>query len=143
VYSRTAASLTSQRIDLAPRGAAAVTVPVAGAYDVAVHGPNGFLREARGGSATAGVEVAMTIVGPAAHPKLRLTLSKLGSGAVTARVSGLGGPPRSISIAPGGTSIDVAPDHGWYDLTVTLDGHADYARRFAGHLENGEPSVTG
>ena len=49
----------------------------------------------------------------------------------------------SISIAPGGTSIDVAPDHGWYDLTVTLDGHADYARRFAGHLENGEPSVTG
>jgi phospholipase C len=109
-------------------------------YDIAVHGTNGFLREARGNSAT-GVEAAVTIAGPAGRPKLRLTLSS--PGPVTARVSGLGGPARSIAVGPGATSIDVAPDQGWYDIGVTLDGHADYARRFAGHLENGEPSVTG
>jgi phospholipase C len=115
-------------------------VPAVGAYDIAVHGPNGFLREARG-SATEAVEAAVTIVGPSGRPKLRLTLSS--TGPATVRVTGLGGPARSISIAPGGTSVDVAPDHGWYDIAVALDGHADYARRFAGHLENGEPSVTG
>jgi phospholipase C len=140
VYSRAAGVLTSQRVDLAPRGASTATVPAVGVYDIAVHGTNGFLREARGNSAT-GVEAAVTIAGPAGRPKLRLTLSS--PGPVTARVSGLGGPARSIAVGPGATSIDVAPDQGWYDIGVTLDGHADYARRFAGHLENGEPSVTG
>jgi hypothetical protein len=36
-----------------------------------------------------------------------------------------------------------ATDQGWNDVGVTPDGHADYARRFAGHLQNGEPSLTG
>jgi phospholipase C len=34
-------------------------------------------------------------------------------------------------------------DHGWYDIALTLDGQPAYARRFAGHLTNGKPSITG
>jgi len=102
VYDRGAATLTSQRIDVAATSHATATVPALGAYDVGVHGPNGFLREATGGVATLGIEVAVTI-----------------------------------------TVDPLAEDDGWYDLSVTLDTHDEYLRRFAGHLENGKPSVTG
>ena len=30
----------------------------------------------------------------------------------------------------------------WYDFTVTLDGDDSYARRFAGRIETGQPSVS-
>jgi len=45
--------------------------------------------------------------------------------------------------AQGTASVGVATDHGWYDVALTLDGHTAWSRRFAGHLENGQPSVTG
>jgi phospholipase C len=32
---------------------------------------------------------------------------------------------------------------GWYDLTVTASTDASWSQRFVGHLENGQPSVTG
>ena len=32
---------------------------------------------------------------------------------------------------------------GWYDLTVTIDSDPAWSWRFTGHLENGQPSVTG
>jgi phospholipase C len=31
---------------------------------------------------------------------------------------------------------------GWYDLTVTIKGNSDFEYRYAGHLENGEPSIS-
>jgi phospholipase C len=115
---------------------------MAGAYDIAVHGPNGFLREASGGSASGGIEVAATLQ----HDALRVTFSNATSGDVTAHVSGLASGIRTIKIRPGSSSITVDPfarDHGWYDITVTLDEDCAYKRRFAGHVENGKPSTTG
>jgi hypothetical protein len=32
---------------------------------------------------------------------------------------------------------------GWYDLTVTIDGDGCWSQRHSGHLETGQPSVTG
>jgi phospholipase C len=37
----------------------------------------------------------------------------------------------------------LAKNHGWYDLHVSVDRHLLYVRRFAGHVENGQPSRTG
>ncbi len=132
----------AQRVDVGPGAQTAVSVPVAGAYDLAVHGPNGFLREAAGGSGSAGVEVAATLQGHA----LRVTFSNATTGQVTARVDGVGNGIRTIKIRPGRSSIAVDPiarDHGWYDITVTLDEDGAYKRRFTGHVETGKPSVTG
>jgi phospholipase C len=132
----------AQRIDVGPGAWTKASVPVAGAYDIAVHGPNGFLREAAGDASSAGVEVAVSLDG---H-KLRVTLSNSTSGDVTARVSGLGGPTRTIAVRPGHSSVTFDPfahDHGWYDIAVTLDKNAAYRRRFAGHVENGKASRTG
>ena len=54
-----------------------------------------------------------------------------------------------------GDSLDIRPghereitfdplhrDHGWYEVTVTLPASAAFVRRFAGHLEDGRPSLT-
>jgi phospholipase C len=132
----------AQRIDLGPGARTTATVPVTGAYDIAVHGPNGFLREAAGDGSGAGVEVAVGLDGR----KLRVTFSNSTPGDVTARVSGLGGPSRTVTVRPGHVSVTVDPfahDHGWYDIAVTVDKDATYRRRFAGHVENGQPSRTG
>jgi phospholipase C len=32
--------------------------------------------------------------------------------------------------------------HGWYDLTVTVDGDAGFNWQLAGHVENGERSIS-
>jgi phospholipase C len=62
-----------------------------------------------------------------------------------------GGPARvtiadgtnSRKIAVRGTYTETVPTtHGWYDLTVTVDGAPTFLRRFAGHVETGAPSVT-
>jgi phospholipase C len=132
----------AQRIDIAPGARTTASVAIADAYDLAVHGPNGFLREAAGGSASAGVEVAATREGSA----LRVTFRNATPADVTARVSGLASRSRAIKIRPGSSSVAVDPfarDHGWYDITVTLDEDSAYKRRFAGHVENGKPSTTG
>ncbi len=146
VYDRIGIIQTSQRIDVAGGQQVSTSVLALGNYDVAIHGPNGFLREATGGLATNGVEVAVTITGRADHPTLQIAFSNTTSGTVTAEVSGLDGQTRSVPIAPGSRSTTVDPvEHarGWYDITVTLGAHREYRRRFAGHLENGKPSITG
>jgi phospholipase C len=32
---------------------------------------------------------------------------------------------------------------GWYDVTVTADSDAAWSQRFVGHLETGQPRITG
>jgi phospholipase C len=129
----------AQRIDVGPGGQATATVPVSGAYDIAVHGPNGFLREATGDAASGDIDVAVGLDGS----RLVVTFRKSTAGDVIARVGGLGGPARTIAIRHGSSSVTVQPKHGWYDIAVTLAKFATYRRRFAGHVEDGKPSITG
>jgi phospholipase C len=37
----------------------------------------------------------------------------------------------------------LATGNGWYDLSVTISGDASWSRRYIGHLEDGEASITG
>jgi phospholipase C len=32
---------------------------------------------------------------------------------------------------------------GWYDVAVTVSSDSSWSQRFTGHLENGQPSITG
>jgi phospholipase C len=119
------------------------------AYDTWVHGPNGFLAHAAGSGGTnlLGVEATLSITGSAADPALSLQIANAGLLSVTAQITDLSGASQSVVVA-GGSDQSLAFDpstvaSGWYDLTVTLDGYPGYARRFAGHLENGLPSITG
>jgi phospholipase C len=138
-----ATELASARFDVAAGGTAAASVPLpsSGAYVVAVHGPNGFLRRAAGDASTTtiGLEASLHVV-RGRHPTLNLVLRNHGAAPLAARVTGAPGTDaRSISLVPSGQRtivLDPLTDaRGWYDIAVTLDGAPDYSRTFAGHVE--------
>jgi phospholipase C len=146
VYSVQGAGFTSQRVDVPGGTSQSVDTAIQDPYDVAVHGPNGYLRAARGNATAEGFEASVAIVGSAAHPKLRVKLTNGTASAVSGSVSGIGpASPTAFRIGAGRAhSYDVDPiqaARGWYDIAVTSS--RGYLRRFAGHLENGKPSVTG
>ncbi|MBN0048682.1 phospholipase C, phosphocholine-specific [Streptomyces actuosus] len=113
-----------------------------GAYDLTVHGPNGFLRTFRGRNKVAGPEVTARRSGD----DIELVLTQHGSGTVRLTVTdGYGGPVRTVTVRPGSTVrqvVDLTASRRWYDLSVTADGDAAFLRRFAGHVENGRAGVS-
>jgi phospholipase C len=137
------AGLPSSRHDVAAGGSVAATVPAAGPYQVAVHGPNGFLREFTGGAGGT-VEAELSVTNGCV---LRLRISNAGTSAATAAVTGLPSGDRTLQL-PARGSVTVTADvvsaaHGWYDLTVAVPADGAFRRRFAGHVETGAASVTG
>ncbi len=130
------------RQDVAPHGVGQVSVPVSGAYNVAVHGPNRFLRVFAGNGKGAGVEVAVTVSGRC----LTVAISNGGSASATVKLAGHHGQSGTFRVGAGQTvteEIDVVDlAAGWYDLTATVSGDAAFQRRFVGHVEYGN-SITG
>jgi hypothetical protein len=131
--------------DIAPGGRAEVAVPSdsAGRYDVAVYGPNGFLRHAGGRRLGARVEVAAMVFGPT----VRLVIVNNATAIATVRVACQTGRP-AVHPVPAGATVtsdrEAGVDaRGWYDIIATVDGDRAYRRRFAGHVEHGAHSVTG
>ncbi|WP_199439787.1 phosphocholine-specific phospholipase C [Umezawaea beigongshangensis] len=112
----------------------AVRVPVGGAYELAVQGPNRFWYELSG-----------TATGPAVDVVLRGTTLELvnhGRATVTLEVTALRYGRRSTKVVLRGgrsRSLDWATDRGWYDLEVTAP---DFRRRLTGRVEDGRPGVT-
>jgi phospholipase C len=152
VYAHHALSEDAQRFDLNAGGSATTSVAadaLTGAYDVWIHGPNGFVRHASGSvlSAEAGVEAALGLSGDRGDPNLKLTLRNHGAQRQTVHVTGLHNAEHTFELGPGDVEVQtldpLAKNHGWYDLVVSVEKHPVYSRRFAGHLENGEPSRTG
>jgi phospholipase C len=50
-----------------------------------------------------------------------------------------------LSLNPGKSGTEqwsLSRIRGWYDLTVTVEGHSQFEHRYAGHLENGEDSIS-
>jgi phospholipase C len=153
LYAHHALSDVTQRFDVNPGGSATATVapdPLTGSYDVELHGPNGFVRQAAGNvlGPEAGVEATLGLVGAKSdHPMLELTLSNATPHIQTVRVQGLHAAEHSFEITPHSRQVltldPLASNHGWYDLVVSVEGAPVYRRQLAGHLENGQPSRTG
>jgi phospholipase C len=117
-------------------------------YDIAVYGPNGFLREFAG-CITGGGAVEIT-VGVVDDSKLRIAIHNGGLAAATVHVTGTRpGAGRTATFrVPAGATVtterDVIDDgHGWYDVLATVDGDKEFRRRFAGHVENGADTISG
>ncbi|SEK64790.1 phospholipase C [Pseudoxanthomonas sp. GM95] len=125
------------RVEDAPHG-----LP-AGAYALAVHGPNGFLREFEG--ATGAGQGVPEVVATASGDQLLLALHNPGAQPATLQVSALdyGDPtPRTVALGAGKTerlTFALAASDHWYDLQVSQPG-TPFKRRLAGHLETGKPS---
>ncbi|MEX2970649.1 phosphocholine-specific phospholipase C [Streptomyces sp. C184] len=115
-----------------------------GGYDLSVHGPNGFLRTFKGDGKKAGPEV--TARHDATAGRLVLTLTNHGSTDCHLTVANAyGGASETYPVRAGATvtkPLDLRASKRWYDLSVTSDTDKTFLRRFAGHVENGEPGVS-
>jgi phospholipase C len=119
-------------------GTADQPIAYSGRYDLAVHGPNGFLFAAAGGPDTAGIAVSAALSGTADRPALALTVTNTTSAPATFAAG-----TDQFTVAPGAShEVPVPASDGWYDLTLTGTADTGWSRRFAGHLENGKPSRT-
>lgn len=123
------------------------------AYDITVTGPNRFLRRFTGDTAAAGAKLSVTAEfseDGASEPRLLLQLVNDSAGTVTFTVTtnayGKDRPARyrvGAHRAAGHSADPLRTAGGWYDLTVTASSDASWTQRFVGHLENGQPSITG
>ena len=77
-----------------------------------------------------------------------LTLSNSGTSTATFTLQALryGDDSTRLWAVPAGATqtvrVPVAPDHRWYDHVLRVKELTGFGRRLAGHLENGEPSVS-
>ena len=124
-----------------------------GKYDLTVVGSNRFLRHFTGDTAVSAdtAQVRAEYEGTSGeHPTLSLRLVNTGKQTVTFTVTSnnyASDRPRTYRVAPRDHithSVDpLKHSHGWYDLSVTVSTDPSWSRRYIGHLENGEASVTG
>ena len=114
-----------------------------GAFDMTVHGPNGFHRRYRG----TGVDSSAPTSG-LQYDKERMTLAIANPGSKPATVTisnSYGGKPQSRTLPPKGSTQIVIPLHPsahWYDVSIAWRENPAYFRRFAGHVETGEASLS-
>lgn len=117
-------------------------------------GPNRFLRHFTGDVASPGVSAQVTAEyyqgGFSSRPRLVLRLTNNGKEAVTFTVRPnhySREPARAYHVHARSSATHVADplaaSNGWYDLSVTLGGDGSWSRRYVGHLENGQASITG
>ncbi len=133
-----------RRYDLAQIERAHERIAAGDAYDVAIHGPNGFLRHFVGSNAASlAVHCDYETSSPRACLRLTLTNKSDIEHAVTIRPNAYdNGSDRTVALAAGRSSTQTWEcADGWYDFTVA---HADNFRwRFAGHIETGRATVSG
>ena len=127
-------------------------VDIDGAYDYAVHGPNGFARRFAGRVAPM-PGVTANVAAPevsesydVSNGNIELHLQNAGEAACEFTiVNAYDGTSRKRRV-PGGESADLYVDlrahHAWYDLHVTVDTDPHFVRTLAGHVETGRPSMS-
>ncbi|MFI2646109.1 phosphocholine-specific phospholipase C [Micromonospora fulviviridis] len=111
-------------------------LPVSGAYEVHLHGPNGFFRKLAGDTRTDRVAVTLRPLGDSG--KLRVEINAPHDATEVTVTDVYAGPVR---IHGNGkyADLDTRDAGGWYDITVTA---GSFVRVFAGHLENGSASIS-
>jgi phospholipase C len=117
-------------------------------YDLSVHGPNGFFRRFKGGAGGLQAGLAIQALYGPRHDgdEIVVELHNRGSAPVDVIVSDrYSSRSTTLTFAPGGAKalpFSLARTGGWYDLAVTVQRDPQFEHRYAGHLENGEASIS-
>ncbi len=120
--------------------------PGSSAYDLSVHGPNGFLRSFKGSVAADGSQLLIRVSYDPGRVGITLSITNVGKSKTEVRVHD---EYRHKSIEqelkPGQSSSkywSLVRSHGWYDLVITVGGDGRFENRVAGHLETGADSIS-
>jgi phospholipase C len=115
-------------------------------YDLAVYGPNGFLRTFAGGLAPGSAKLRVN-EGYDKHTG-GIVLEIHNEGASAEKVSifdAYTDKTQTRVVQPNGKATFVDTLHksfGWYDVTIRVESDGGFRRQLAGHVETGEPSVS-
>jgi len=150
VYDRLALDQIPRRYTVEPGKQLQGRWNTAAAYDLWILGPNGFHRHIVGdvrGAVTAGWpemrmradrragELVIDLVNNGAQPcTFQLTANKY-----------YANKPMKMQVVARSTStirLPLASSSNWYDYSLRVNGLPGWLRRFAGHLENGSPSIS-
>jgi phospholipase C len=114
------------------------------AYDVSVYGPNGFLRAFKG--SMAGTAANLYVEAGYSGTDIALTVTNRGAQSASARIVDRYSGPIVSQALPAGASMTrtwpLAAMFGWYDLTISVAEDTAFRAQFAGHVENGNPSIS-
>ena len=125
-----------------------------GDYDLTCVGPNRFLRRFAGNVNNPGKTCSITssyAVDPSSGElAIYFAMTNTGTKAVTFTITSNNyttAGPWTYTVAAGATVNTyfsaIANTQGWYDFTATISGDTSWIRRYTGHLENGNASITG
>jgi phospholipase C len=119
------------------------TWDAASGYDLSVHGPNGFFRRFTGSGAGRQPGLDIRTRYDERRTEVILEMANRGHTRVDAIVRDRGTARRTtLSVRPGEMKAprwSLSRTKGWYDLTLAV-GRVEY--RYAGHLENGQDSIS-
>jgi phospholipase C len=108
-----------------------------GNYHLRLYGPNGFYRELMGAANDVNVRCEYE-----RDTKGRIT------GNVVVKAEGLSvtvtdnAYKKGLLKGKGSVVVELGDSRGWYDLTVRVQGHAGFERRYAGRVETGKESIS-
>jgi phospholipase C len=117
------------------------------AYDLRVHGPNGFLREFKGSTAATSAHPELRLEYDTVLPGVVLYLSNTGTQACTFTISdnSYGAASSTHVVGPAATvalTRALGASFGWYDLSVRSSSDTQFVRRVAGHVDTGTAGRT-
>jgi phospholipase C len=115
------------------------------AYEFSVYGPNGFMRQFRGGAANAGPEVTARHDGRGQQVHLVLTNNGTATAQLTLTNAYGGGQQKDQELRAGARItevVDLRDSNGWYDISIVSDQDGAFLRRLSGHVETGRPSTS-
>ncbi|MEO6314143.1 MAG: phospholipase C, phosphocholine-specific [Chitinophagaceae bacterium] len=118
-------------------------------YHLHLNGPNGFYRECRGiandpllliscgydldkKSKSTGSLLVQINNQQAAIINMRITDNAYGNKMLT----------RQLATGTHAVTLPTGKTHGWYDFSITVDGHAGFEKRYAGRVETGKESIS-
>ncbi|WP_432991435.1 phosphocholine-specific phospholipase C [Dactylosporangium sp. CA-233914] len=113
-------------------------------FDLTVHGPNGFFRRFAAGARHPGVTARARY--DTRRRELTLELSNRGAKRADLTIADrYSGHSSRVSLRPGETRTEdfsLSRSRGWYGLRLSLAGDSAFALEYAGHVENGEASIS-
>ncbi len=123
-----------------------------GNYHLQIYGPNGFFREFQGNREDPTVDVHLDDAGSTGNERkfgenVLVKIVNRGSGQIAVIVHDnaykQGDVKKEVPVGgEASLSIDTRRSFGWYDFTVRIAGNDQFAKRYAGHVETGSPSMT-
>lgn len=122
-------------------------------YDLALHGPNGFFRQFTGSKQDPALRISCTYepisrLNKKLNGNIKLTMENMGNHAQSLNVKNTSyqhALPEVLHIpAKGKTELTVVlkKSYGWYDVVLESIESPGYLRKYAGHVETEEESIT-